>query len=242
MQQDGVQRLFYSTQHESPNVLTIFVDWDDLQNHIDFTKSRVYGPFMKNLGSILDGEAVLTHVTFNPNPPAAALSGAGGAATECFLSYYDPAISDAEKQDVTGRVEKFLTHVQSTAGFRSVASGWQLEVSPVPGKSDKAKVFLVAIGWVSVDAHMKFRETDAFKNNISLIREAPKIVGTRLFHVHNQEAPGARGAQPVQDEILNPQETRGGPGGPKLHSDASVSGQTGSWGTKKTDFDRQTGE
>jgi hypothetical protein len=37
------------------------------------------------------------------------------------------------------------------------------------------------VGWTSKEEHMKFRETDLFKNNIQLLREG--VGSAEVFHV-----------------------------------------------------------
>jgi len=46
-------------------------------------------------------------------------------------------------------------------------------------------VFAIFVGWESIDAHMKFRETDRFKKSIAPMREGLK--GMTACHVTMQE-------------------------------------------------------
>lgn len=47
-------------------------------------------------------------------------------------------------------------------------------------------VLAVFIGWTSIDAHMKFRETEVFQENVGLIRGMEGVVKLVLFHVSCQ--------------------------------------------------------
>lgn len=45
----------------------------------------------------------------------------------------------------------------------------------------KGKAAILTVGWSSVDAHMKFRETPTFKDNIGLLRNGVKA--SEMHHV-----------------------------------------------------------
>ncbi len=58
---------------------------------------------------------------------------------------------------------------RSAKACTATAGGWIIEDVPHGsffGEGHKGKVFLACIGWDSVVAHMKFRETDDFKKTI----------------------------------------------------------------------------
>lgn len=47
-------------------------------------------------------------------------------------------------------------------------------------------VLAAFIGWTSIDAHIKFRETEAFKENVGLLRDIEGAVKLAMFHVSCQ--------------------------------------------------------
>lgn len=53
-------------------------------------------------------------------------------------------------------------------------------------KGQTGSVLAVFIGWTSIDAHMKFRETEVFKENVGLIRDMEGVAKLVLFHVSCQ--------------------------------------------------------
>ena len=67
---------------------------------------------------------------------------------------------------------------ENADGFKGSAGGWVIEDVEYKGK--KGKAYVSTIGWESVQAHMTFRETAAFKENIGLIREKP--LGVEVHH------------------------------------------------------------
>lgn len=66
-----------------------------------------------------------------------------------------------------------------------MAYGWSVEDDvPARGDEEKTGVMLVAfIAWPSVDAHMRFRETRVFKDEIGGLRTIPELVKLGAFHV-----------------------------------------------------------
>lgn len=68
-------------------------------------------------------------------------------------------------------------------GYRSSSAGWIVEELEYEG--EKAKAFAIFVGWDSVDAHMKYRDTQAFKESIQSLREGLK--GVKAYHAVLQE-------------------------------------------------------
>lgn len=111
---------------------------------------------------------------------------------------------------------------KSATGYKGYAGGWSIEeVDQAKADGGKAKVFTGLVGWSSVQAHLDFRETQEFKDNIHLLREAKDVVAMDVFHVGFLEVQGPVPmggggrdvAQDAQEEILNPQDP--GKGAPK---------------------------
>lgn len=72
-------------------------------------------------------------------------------------------------------------------GCRGSAGGWVAEELDLPGGSEKGKAYVMLIGWTSVDSHMKYRETQSFKDNIHLLRGAKDLKNLAVFHVAASE-------------------------------------------------------
>ncbi len=113
------------------------------------------------------------HANFTPHPPTAAL-GTASPVTEVLTSYL-------EKQDdgFPAKIDKFIKVLSDNAeGFKASSAGWVIE--DVEYKEKKGKAYVTLLGWESVEAHMKFRETQAFKDHAHLIREDP--LGLEVHH------------------------------------------------------------
>ena len=72
---------------------------------------------------------------------------------------------------------------QHAEGYKASSAGWVVEELEYEGK--KSKPFTIFIGWESVDAHMKYRETEHFKQTIGFMREGLK--GIKAHHAVLQE-------------------------------------------------------
>lgn len=64
---------------------------------------------------------------------------------------------------------------ENAEGFRAASCGWVVEdvEHESLGDGKKGRVFKVVLGWDSVEHHMRFRETEVFKENAGLLREGP---------------------------------------------------------------------
>lgn len=173
-QQDGFQRAYWGREVENQSVLQLFVDWDSLDHHKKFIASPVYGPFGKHLMTIVDGPLTLYHANLTPHPATAAALGTASPVTEVLTCYFEK-----EDDGFESKVNRLFKAVSENAeGFKGAAGGWVIE--DVEYQEKKGKAYLGVLGWESVEAHMKFRETQAFKDNIHLLREDP--LGMDVHH------------------------------------------------------------
>lgn len=141
------------------------------------------------MGALLTGPHRLYHVHFDPHPPSVALAASGPIATE-FITVYFPTDYPAEDQkNFEGNIKKLIDAVANNAkGFKDSAGGWVAEELDLPDGSGKARGFIALIGWESVEAHQKFRETQSFKDNIHWLRGAKDLKTLAVFHVPAKEA------------------------------------------------------
>lgn len=107
----------------------------------------------------------MRHANLTPHPPTAAL-GTASPVTEVLTCYF------GEKGD-EGFESKYKQVIKITSenaeGFKGAVGGWVVEDVEYEGK--KGKAFVGLVGWESVEAHMAYRETQAFKDNIHLLTE-----------------------------------------------------------------------
>ena len=168
-QQDGFQRCYYGRHVEAQTSLDLFVDWDSFEHHQTFTKSPVYGPFEKNLSSILDGSVIMRHATLDPHPPSNAVGNTSAPVTEVLYAYLD-----GRDETYESNAKKFgEILVSKSDACKGVSTGWVRELLAAPNvdASDKKDVFILLVGWESKEKHMEFRGSKDFQDNIHLIRK-----------------------------------------------------------------------
>ncbi|KAL8998362.1 MAG: hypothetical protein Q9169_002575 [Polycauliona sp. 2 TL-2023] len=171
-QQDGYQRAYHGRQVENPNLWQLLVDWDSVDAHKNFQSHPSYGPFVKHLMSIVDGDVQsMCHAHLSPHPPSTAVSGTIAPVTEMITHYFSAGISQSDQSAFESSVKQFSQVLEEKAeGFTGFASGWVVEEVEHEGVDGKAKSWQSCLGWQSVEAHMAFRETEDFKDNVHLIR------------------------------------------------------------------------
>jgi hypothetical protein len=100
-----------------------------------------------------------------------------------MLLIYVPASANDE---VPGTLTRFLDILEKNAtGFVATSHGWVVEELDKEGVIEKLKGYFVAIGWESVDAHMAYRDTEPFKENIPMVRALAK--GLRVVSRHFEQ-------------------------------------------------------
>lgn len=135
---------------------------------------------LEKIRAIVDGAPVIVHVPFKPFPPAALTA----PVTEVFNPYFPSGFSDAEKQEAETALNKFVDVIRAHSpgnGFIAYSGGWVVEPMQHEGKEHTA--FMAVLGWESTKAHMDFRETAPFKENIGLLRELKGRQGLDTYHI-----------------------------------------------------------
>lgn len=103
-----------------------------------------------------------------------------------MLAYFPSDISSEAKAAATKRIAQFKeTGLSKCADVQVANFGWAVENDfPLPGEEGKtATVLSLLIGWPSIDAHMQFRETDAFKESVGLLRGMKGLIKMTMCHV-----------------------------------------------------------
>ena len=123
--------------------------------------------------TIVDGPLTMLHANFAPHPPTAAL-GTTSPVTEVLTFYFE-----GENDGFDSKLRQFIKVISDNAeGFKAASGGWVIEDVEYKGK--KGKAYVAILGWESVEAHMNFRETQTFKDNINIVRADP--LGMEVHH------------------------------------------------------------
>lgn len=171
---NGVQQIQFGTTVEKPDVFELHVDWNSLSHHKTFMATEAYQPFLKRFLTIAGGAPSMLHVDFEP---AGSYTKATSApVTEVATFYFGSKEAPADYLDGVRKFAEIFDDKEITsAGFLGAALGLSHEdnlKSPKEGLEGRAAVLV--IGWESVEAHMKVRETQLFKDNIHLLRNGVK--------------------------------------------------------------------
>jgi hypothetical protein len=139
---------------------------------------------VKDLPKILTHGEFTKHVTVTPSPPLVLRS----PVTEIMLAYFPANISESAKDAATARFQRFIDKgLNKCIDVKSISHGWGTENDfPVRGgdeEGQKGTLFTAFIGWPSIDAHMKFRETPDYKENIELLTGMAGMISLEMFHI-----------------------------------------------------------
>ncbi|KAM0553106.1 hypothetical protein ACHAPJ_007654 [Fusarium lateritium] len=196
LRQPGARRVYTGVEIENPSILWLFLDWDTIEDHYNYPKTADHGPIMESLKPLCDfSKFTNKHVTLNPFPPEDVLNKERSPVTEVLLAFFPSDYDVASRATATRRLEEFAARaLKTSADWRGISYGWSVENDvPIRGDEGNSGAMLAAfIGWPSVEAHQKFRETADFKDNIGLLREIPGLIKLGAFHVSclSQEAKG----------------------------------------------------
>jgi hypothetical protein len=124
----------------------------------------------------------LFHITPTPFPPRI-LSLAPVIEFATFYSIEPGFLSNKEK--FSNILEKNKESIDGYIGYSYGESVEEIvkhaEQGTAEAKGKEGKAVTALLGWRSKEDHLKFRETELFKENIGLMRE--KTRGAALFHV-----------------------------------------------------------
>lgn len=142
---------------------------------------------MEGVLGLVAGAPSIQHVHFDPHPPSDPLK--LGGATEVLSIFFPASYSDEDQNTFEARVKKFVEIVKAdTPDVKAIAGGWADEEVDIPGTEGKGRVYTTLIAWTSQQAHLDYRNTQSFKDNIHLLRGAKDVRGVKVFHISTEES------------------------------------------------------
>lgn len=110
--------------------------------------------------------------------------------TEVITAYFPVSYYlEDQAQFAEGMEKLFLACKKYCPGFKSGIGGWAGEKVRIPAGTDEALVYVALNGWTSVEAHLKFRETKEFEDNIHWLRYAKDRRALEVVHAKFTENP-----------------------------------------------------
>jgi hypothetical protein len=144
---------------------------------MDFRASPEFAAFEKKFISLTYAPPSMFHAHLTPHPPTKAFE---APVVEALTIYFHAGLTETEKQAYYQNFKNFMEQtIVDAKGLVAEAHGWVVEELEKEGKKQKA--FMCFIGWDSVDMHMKYRETESFKECIHLLRDGSEAI--EMHHV-----------------------------------------------------------
>ena len=179
----GVRTIYWSVEVENPSRLRLLAEWDRGHEHV--MSQTIPADKSTQFGQYLSGEPVEYHVTFSSPPDI--LGNEHTGATELLTVYFPADLSQELKDDFHNRMVKLGEAIKSGAKpgqYTGSVGGWTVEKEvPFHDGSGEGLAYICLIGWESVEAHMDFRGTQAFKDNIGLLLDFPHMATRKMVHV-----------------------------------------------------------
>ncbi|KAK2599521.1 hypothetical protein N8I77_011272 [Diaporthe amygdali] len=177
----GPFRVFWGTEVENPANLWGFFDFVSVEEHQKFA-DEIAKDIVKDFPKILGGHHFTKHFNLAPYPHTALRA----PVTEILLIWFPSDASQEVRDAATTRLQKFADAISEYADIKAINFGWGVENDfPVRDgeEGQKGSVLTAQVGWSSIEAHIQFRETDTFKDNIHLLREIEGKIKMTMFHV-----------------------------------------------------------
>ncbi|KAI1491978.1 Alpha/Beta hydrolase protein [Biscogniauxia mediterranea] len=187
--------------HEDPLKLRLALDWADIP--IPAPSASASSLLRSLLAAVDDAVAAprnnnhpYYYVAFEPPRPPVL----DDRVVEMVHMYFPPARRGAA--DVDGAVARFVAEMRTgtaeekaVEGFSGEAAwGWVVgggeregegKGGLLPFKGEGCAAFVLCLGWESVQAHMRFRDTEEFQRCIPLIRGIEGLKGSEMAHSAN---------------------------------------------------------
>ncbi|KAJ5081614.1 hypothetical protein NUU61_009878 [Penicillium alfredii] len=185
----GYQSSAWGRSAEDPNTIVWVVDWTDARGSVNAHQlDRFLAPDNAQPPAAL-------HTTLNP-PISSTDTLAKNPVTELCMLGFPSSMPAAETKQLFADLINFRTtlveQLPQATGPRSWAMGHVDRPSLLQhakSPSGQAVMHLLAVGWESVEAHKKAKETQEFVQSIAPIREKmlPPVPGLEMKHVSFQK-------------------------------------------------------
>ncbi|KAI1505285.1 hypothetical protein F5X99DRAFT_368900, partial [Biscogniauxia marginata] len=196
----GLLRAQYAFTVEDPLKLRLALDWEDVSSSSSSPSLSAQLPpsFLEATGALAEAPRGPYYVALEPPAPQVLdnRGGAGKAKVAELVHLYFPAEGDGrvgKEADVAEAMRGFEKEIRGAApeGFSGeIALGWVVDGAAGAGlleyKGEPSRAFVLVVGWDSVDAHVRFRDTEAFARIIPLLRGLEGLKGSDMCHVSFQ--------------------------------------------------------
>ena len=135
-----------------------------------------------------DGTQFVKHLSLEPWPPTAILDAQnnGPLATEVLMLWFPADVTVEMKAAVEVQAQKFRATASGLCpSVKGISSGWSVEddIPVIDGKGKVGTVFVLLVGWPSMETSQKIRQMEAFKDCIGSLRGIHGLVTLNNMHV-----------------------------------------------------------
>jgi quinol monooxygenase YgiN len=177
---------------EDKNSFRMFIDWESVETSRTFAKTKAYQKLLTKIAPVVATTPVFYHIAFNPSPPIVFdnYEGKGESPFTEFLNFFFPGgegkYGESRQANVTETVTALLEKTAPTAkGFTGhTALGWGFDEIEYMGAP--RRVFVIGVGWESVEAHLQWETTPAYAAFLPQLRALDGLIGIELRHVSNK--------------------------------------------------------
>ncbi|KAL8641795.1 MAG: hypothetical protein Q9226_008588 [Calogaya cf. arnoldii] len=195
---DGAQGAYYGQVIEKPQIVVVVVNWDSLDAHMKATKSPGFPAHESSFRNSLIKEntsATIFHVPFKedvldalqPTTPTGEIG-----VTEIVLAHFQPSpLPQAAKDAVLESFNHVEPFIEKHGGLTGYRNGWAVEEMSVGliergdgvREGEKCTVYVNLTGWDKKETHMRFMESQAFKENLHWFMDVEGVSGSEIVHV-----------------------------------------------------------
>ncbi|KAI4237662.1 MAG: hypothetical protein LQ349_001691 [Xanthoria aureola] len=180
----GARFAYYGQSFEQPTTAFIVVGWESAVHHTKHTASPDHDVHTSLLSAVLqpDGNMTVLRVPFeqpsdDPSPALGKIENVG--VTELVLYHFPSPL--ATKASIMDSLDKIRPVIGRSEAL-SVYDGWAMD-EKADDKGARCSIYVNAVGWVDVDAHMRFQASDDFKHNVHHIMDVQEIRQLEMHHV-----------------------------------------------------------
>ncbi|KAL8634863.1 MAG: hypothetical protein Q9228_007583 [Teloschistes exilis] len=199
---DGAQAAYYGQAIEKPHIVIVIVNWDSLDSHIKATETPKFAAHGSSFRSTLikdNGTGTVFHVPFKNNmldalQPKTSAGTIGD--TEIVLAHFQPSpLSQGAKDAILESFSHVEPVLERHGALTSYRNGWALESLDTPllekgGEKEsggKCDVYVCLTGWDKMETHVKFMESQDFKDNQHWYMGVEGLRGSEIVHARFYE-------------------------------------------------------
>ncbi|KAL8653587.1 MAG: hypothetical protein Q9210_002005 [Variospora velana] len=177
---------YYGQSIEHPETAFTFVGLGASGEGKDFDSSPTIStdkdpiaPFQNLLGAEKAATAMRVHLQPTPDPSPALGKHASVGVTEVVFYHFPSDLTSKDKvMESIDKMRPVLARSEALVCF----DGWAKDhITNRAG--EKSQVYVNVLGWVDVDAHMRFQDSDDFKQNIHHLMDIRELRQLEMHHV-----------------------------------------------------------